>query len=178
MKVDWASRVHKQEVWSPRRYLSGEKPGSAAQKAASSESAAAASPAEATAEPEKMTISLLWKRYGMVAVGTHFSVYFATLAVLTAGVKQGLLGSNDEERAEAIEKVAAKFEPYAPERVVAAIRESPSLGAFAVAWVAAKFTEPFRLVVTIFLVPRIARHLGRAPAVAVAKAAEAAAKKK
>ena len=26
-------------------------------------------------EPEKMTISLLWKRYGLVALGTHFAVY-------------------------------------------------------------------------------------------------------
>jgi len=30
-----------------------------------------------------------------------------------------------------------------------------------VAWVTAKFTEPVRLVVTMFLVPKIARRLGR-----------------
>jgi hypothetical protein len=39
----------------------------------------------------------------------------------------------------------------------------PSSGALAVAWVTAKFTEPFRLVLTIYLIPKIARRLGRAP---------------
>lgn len=28
----------------------------------------------AAAEPEKMTIKLMWERYGMVAIGTHFAV--------------------------------------------------------------------------------------------------------
>ena len=44
----------------------------------------------------------------------------------------------------------------APAAVVDAVRTSPTFGAFAVAWVAAKFTEPARLVVTLFLVPRVA----------------------
>jgi len=37
-------------------------------------------------------------------------------------------------------------------------------GAFAVAWVLAKPTEPIRLGVTIFLTPKIARRFGFAPA--------------
>lgn len=90
--------------------------------------------------------------------------YFVTLAGLTAAVKQGVLGKTDEERAEAIEKVAEKLEPYIPAMAIDSIRSSPNVGAFAVAWVAAKFTEPIRLVATFFIVPRIARYLGRAPA--------------
>ena len=80
-------------------------------------------------------------------------------------VKQGVLGKTDEEREEAVEKVAEKLEPYIPAAATSSIRGSPTVGAFAVAWVAAKFTEPIRLVVTFFLVPRIARRLGRAPAI-------------
>lgn len=115
------------------------------------------------AEPEKMTFSLLWKRYGAITIVTHFSVYFLTVAGLYVGVNNGLLGNDPVERKEAVESVANKLEPYIPEKATNMIRESPSVGAFAVAWLSAKFTEPIRLVVTIFLVPRIARHLGRAP---------------
>jgi len=90
--------------------------------------------------------------------------YFVTLAGLTVAVKEGVLGKTDEERAEAIEKVAVKLEPYIPAVAIDSIRSSPTVGAFAVAWVAAKFTEPVRLVATFFIVPRLARYLGRAPA--------------
>jgi len=92
------------------------------------------------------------------------SRYFVTLVGLTVAVKEGVLGKTDEERAEAIEKVAVKLEPYIPVVAIDSIRSSPTVGAFAVAWVAAKFTEPVRLVATFFIVPRLARYLSRAPA--------------
>ena len=65
---------------------------------------------ETTASGEPMSFSLLWKRYGAVAIATHFGVYFATLAGLYGGVSAGLLGQGDEKK-EAIEKVAIKIEP-------------------------------------------------------------------
>ena len=65
-------------------------------------------------------------------------------------------GADDDQRAEAVKSVAAVLEPVAPAAIVDAVRTSPPFGAFAVAWVAAKFTEPARLVVTLFLVPRVA----------------------
>jgi len=143
-------------------------PGAAAEEAGAT---AAAGETAATAEPEQMTIKLMWQRYGAVAVGTHFGVYFTTVAALYAAVDQGLLGSTPEEKKEAIAKVADKMEPYVPEFAISSIRSSPAIGAFAVAWLSAKFTEPFRLVLTIFLVPKIARYMGRAPSLSpVAKA--------
>jgi hypothetical protein len=45
----------------------------------------------AGAEPEvaeKMTLKLMWERYGTVAIGTHFGVYFATLAALYVAVSE------------------------------------------------------------------------------------------
>jgi len=121
-------------------------------------SASSSTAAEGTAEP--MTLSLMWKRYGVIAIATHFGVYFATLAGLYGGVSAGLMGQGDEKK-EAVEKVAVQLEPYVWKSVVDQIRSNPEFGAFAVAWVTAKFTEPVRLVVTMFLVPKIARRLGR-----------------
>ena len=39
-------------------------------------------------------LAAVWERYGWTAVGTHFGVYFATLAGLTSAVDQGLLGAD------------------------------------------------------------------------------------
>jgi len=94
-----------------------------AAKALEVETASAEAPAE-----EKMSFSLLWKRYGAVAVGTHFGVYFATLAGLFVAVKNGALGATEEERLASVEKAAGILEPYAPASVVAAIRTSPDTG--------------------------------------------------
>lgn len=116
-----------------------------------------------TPAEEKMTLKVLWTRYGSIAICTHFSLYLVTLAGLTGLVNYGVLGNSPEEREEAIEKVATKIEPYVPTAATEAVRTSPFVGAFAIAWITAKFTEPIRLVCTMFLVPRIARRLGRAP---------------
>ena len=122
------------------------------------------------AAEEATTFTEAWRRYGWLFVGTHFSVYFATLAGLTAAVKNGLLGRSEEEQRSAVEKVAALADDYLPARACEAIRASPTVGAFAVAWVTAKFTEPVRLVVTVFLTPRLHALrrllLRRAPAAA------------
>ena len=115
-------------------------------------------------------LAAVWERYGWTAVGTHFGVYFATLAGLTSAVDQGLLGADADERREAVDKVAGALERVAPARAVDFVKESPAAGAFAVAWVAAKFTEPVRLVVTLFLVPRVAAVRGAVAAAAAAAA--------
>jgi len=67
-------------------------------------SASSSTAAEATAEP--MTLSLMWERYGVIAIATHFGVYFATLAGLYGGVSAGLMGQGDEKK-EAVEKVGS-----------------------------------------------------------------------
>ena len=130
----------------------------------------------AASSPEATTFSDAWRKYGWTFIGTHFSVYFATLAALTAAVKNGLLGSSEEEQEEAVGKVADLFEGYLPLAAVDVVRTSPTWGAFAVAWITAKFTEPFRLVITVFLTPRLhaLRHATTAATAAAAAAAAAA----
>ena len=93
--------------------------------------------------------------YGWTAVGTHFAVYGTTLAGLTAAVDVGLLGGG-RARDEAVAKLSALVAPVAPRALVDGLRSSPTAGAFAVAWVLAKFTEIPRLAVTLALTPRVA----------------------
>ena len=92
----------------------------------------AAAEAEADALPENLSIAeklkLLWHKYGYVFIGTHFAVYFSTLAVFTVGVSNGLLGRTEEEREENLEKVISKLEPFVPTSAIGAIRKSPGLG--------------------------------------------------
>ena len=102
---------------------------------------------------EKLTEA--WRLYGCTAVGTHFAVYGTTLAGLTCAVDVGLLGGG-REREEAVHKMSTLIEGVAPRALVETLRSSPTAGAFAVAWVLAKFTEPARLVVTVALTPRVA----------------------
>ena len=106
-------------------------------------------------ENEVTTISQAWQKYGWLAIGTHFSVYFATLAGLTFGMKNGFLGSDEKAQRKAVQSIARKIDGYVPDVVVHTITSSPTWGAFAHAWVTAKFTEPPRLAVTFFLVPRL-----------------------
>ena len=88
-------------------------------------------------------------------MGTHFAVYGTTLAGLTAAVDVGLLGGG-RARDEAVAKLSALVAPVAPRALVDGLRSSPTAGAFAVAWVLAKFTEIPRLAVTLALTPRVA----------------------
>ena len=95
-----------------------------------------------------------WRTYGWTAVGTHFAVYGTTLAGLTAAVDVGLLGGG-RARARRWRLSARAFAPVVNARAVVegGLRSSPTAGAFAVAWVLAKFTEIPRLAVTLALTP-------------------------
>lgn len=43
------------------------------------------------------------------------------------------------------------------------IERNPHVANFALAWVATKFTEPVRLLVTVGIVPKVGRFLGKKP---------------
>ncbi|EKU20355.1 hypothetical protein NGA_2087520 [Nannochloropsis gaditana CCMP526] len=110
-------------------------------------------------------LRLMVKRYGAVAVITYLGVYVVTLSALFAAVESGLtpfdygLDSNW-----LVEKATHLLENYSwSEPLVETIQTNPHAGNFAVAWVLTKFTEPLRMILTIAVVPRIARVLGRAP---------------
>lgn len=111
-------------------------------------------------------LRLMVKRYGATAVVTYLGVYVGTLGLLFAGVEWGVNPLDyGLDSGWLVEKATGMLEGYSwSEPFVEAIQKNPHAGNFAVAWILTKFTEPVRMLVTIAIVPRIARALGKAPA--------------
>ena len=82
----------------------------------------------------------------------HFSVYFATLAGLYGAVEHKLLSAGDAK--EWLQRIGA-------DRFIDLEHMNASAGNFAAAWILAKFTEPFRLLITAATTPRIAAFVYR-----------------
>jgi hypothetical protein len=113
----------------------------------------------------------LVKKYGPVFVGTYLSVYAATLGGLFLSVESGILDpayvmswvteANDEAKS-SVQIIVEYMDHYAWTRPYAPIIENnPSMANLGVAWIATKFTEPIRLAITIPLLPRVSRAVGR-----------------
>lgn len=111
-------------------------------------------------------LRLMVKRYGAVAVVTYLGVYVGTLGMLFAAVESGVNPFDyGLDSGWLVEKATGMLEGYSwSEPFVEAIQKNPHAGNFAAAWILTKFTEPVRILVTIAIVPRIARALGKAPA--------------
>mmetsp|Transcript_12924 Transcript_12924/g.33665 ORF Transcript_12924/g.33665 Transcript_12924/m.33665 type:complete len:168 (+) Transcript_12924:99-602(+) len=93
-------------------------------------------------------LSWLVHEYGPVGIATHFSVYFVTLGGLFLGIDSGVLVAGD---------ALTLLKYVGADRIVDLECLNPKASNFAVAWILAKFTEPMRLPVTLWLTPRIAR---------------------
>jgi len=130
------------------------------------------------------SLKALFQKYGMTFVGTYFTLYIITISTIFTGLDSGYIdpatlsdiqfnfpwhsGTGAEAEADArefrssVEYVVGymrKFEcttPYAE-----LVENNQRLGNLALAWVAAKFTEPIRLPVTVMIVPRVAKFLGQ-----------------
>lgn len=111
-------------------------------------------------------LRLMVKRYGATAVVTYLGVYVGTLGMLFAAVEWGVNPLDyGLDSGWLVEKATGMLEGYSwSEPFVEVIQKNPHAGNFAVAWILTKFTEPVRMLVTIAIVPRIARALGKAPA--------------
>ncbi|GLD96374.1 hypothetical protein PINS_up005057 [Pythium insidiosum] len=133
----------------------------------------------------------LWRQYGIVAVGTYFSMYGIVLGSIYVAIEQGWVSTARTSRPEGSEQAAgsdtnananANAAASSPFNLVTATNKIVTLaedlgvaqymdlqrvnsktGSFVIAWVATKFTEPLRLAVTLAITPRIARLVGRAP---------------
>ena len=126
------------------------------------------------------------KQYGPVFVGTYASMYLVTLGTIYAGVDSGIIDpvtlfshisniaehvgsavSGAEEMAESkstAEIVISYLDHYSwTKPVVPFLEKNPHFANLGVAWVATKFTEPIRLVVTMGIVPKLADYLGYVP---------------
>jgi hypothetical protein len=110
------------------------------------------------------------QQYGPVFFGTYMSVYFVSWGLIFAGMDSGLLdpvqimaymGGGAEEGKSTVHFVVEYMEKFAWTRPYAAtVEENPHFANLGVAWVANKFTEPARLVFTMAIVPKLARHFG------------------
>ncbi len=108
----------------------------------------------------------------MVALGTYISLYVGVLGALFCIFDSGLLTAADlptdmsqsmMDRVDGILSVLPGWLENFLRNVFAKMQEKPRMQTLTVAWLATKLTEPARLVTTIFLTPRVARALGRAP---------------
>ncbi len=108
----------------------------------------------------------------MVAIGTYFSIYVGVLGALFCIFDSGLLTAADlptdmsqsmMNRIDGILSALPDWLENFVRGVLATMQEKPKMQTLTVAWLATKLTEPLRLITTIFLTPRVARALGRAP---------------
>ncbi len=123
--------------------------------------------------PKLTHLSLLNnERYGMVALGTYFSLYIGVLGALFCIFDSGLLTAADLPtdmsqsimgRVDGILSALPDWLENFLRSVFTKMQEEPRMQTLTVAWLATKLTEPVRLITTIFLTPRVARALGRAP---------------
>lgn len=129
----------------------------------------------------------MFRQYGMVFIGTYFSVYVTTVVSLFMAVQSGqvdamyiislLTGTSApaepggvadpetiQEAATAMKDLVELMESHMLSRPFAPIVEAnPWTANFAIAWIATKFTEPIRLGATVVLTPSVAKFFGYKP---------------
>jgi len=94
----------------------------------------------------------LVREYGALGVAVYIGVYLTTLGSLFAAVETNILPAGDALNM--LRRIGA-------DRLFDLDKINPSAGNFAVAWILAKFTEPFRMLTTLAILPRIGRLVKR-----------------
>ena len=127
--------------------------------------------AKEAAASGKKTLKEMWRRYGLVAVGTYFGIYVVTLGSLYVVFSNGFMTASDvpagaEHAISTLQHLVERLPDWA-ERQVNRLYEKmaaePRFRSFALAWITCKITEPVRLFLTAVITPRVARAVGRAP---------------
>lgn len=106
----------------------------------------------------------LVKKYGAIGVATYLSIYVSTLGFIFTSLEYDFFNAATFglDPAELIKKVCSLIENNTGNQSIPNyIRTNPTVGTFAIAWVMTKFTEPVRLGVTLFVLPKIARLMGK-----------------
>ncbi len=108
----------------------------------------------------------------MVALGTYFSLYFGVLGTLFCIFDSGILTAADlptdmsQSIMGRVDGILSALPDHVEEflrSIFTKMQKEPRMQTLTVAWLATKLTEPVRFLTTIFLTPRVARALGRAP---------------
>ncbi|KAG5189533.1 hypothetical protein JKP88DRAFT_155059, partial [Tribonema minus] len=113
----------------------------------------------------------MWRRYGLVAVGTYFGIYVATLGGLYLVFDYGFMTASDmpagaAHAGDTLQALVERLPDWAQAKVnalYAKMQQEPGFRNFVLAWLTTKVTEPVRVLATVGITPRIARALGRAP---------------
>jgi hypothetical protein len=116
----------------------------------------------------------LWKRYGIVAVGTYYVIYTATLGGAYFAFSYGLIPELDVGMA--FQKMNDLAVSWDAQRNFAGIdvqgllwdleyacASNPAVKNGALAFIATELTEPVRYGLVLLFTPKIARMLGRVP---------------
>ena len=112
----------------------------------------------------------LAKKYGPVFAGTYGAVYVSTVFGLFLGIESGVLdpayvlswvSDNADEAKSTVQVIIDFMEQHTLTKSWAPfVERNPEVANLAVAWIATKFTEPIRLVVSAAIVPTVHRTLG------------------
>ena len=144
---------------------------------------AAAKRGQAAAKKGAIGVRDMIQKYGFTFLGTYFGLYFGTLGALFAGIDSGLLdpaavmdsvswipgihigvgdGGDGEGTKKTVDIIVELMQKYDFTRQYAdAVAKNPHAANLGIAWIATKFTEPIRLGLSLAVVPRIHRALGR-----------------
>ena len=144
---------------------------------------AAAKRGQAAAKKGAIGVRDMIQKYGFTFLGTYFGLYFGTLGALFAGIDSGLLdpaavmdsvswipgihigvgdGGDGEGTKKTVDIIVELMQKYDFTRQYAdAVANNPHMANLGIAWIATKFTEPIRLGLSLAVVPRIHRALGR-----------------
>ena len=144
---------------------------------------AAAKRGQAAAKKGAIGVRDMIQKYGFTFLGTYFGLYFGTLGALFAGIDSGLLdpaavmdsvswipgihigvgdGGDGEGTKKTVDIIVELMQKYDFTRQYAdAVANNPHMANLGIAWIATKFTEPIRLGVSLAVVPRLHRALGR-----------------
>ncbi|CAM9805952.1 unnamed protein product [Discosporangium mesarthrocarpum] len=111
----------------------------------------------------------LWNQYGVVGLGTYFTIYVCTLGGLFVIYDFGVMSNIPNDGGDIIVKLQ-ELSQNLPEWMsqytdpaIDLMSKNPRARNLALAWATCKLTEPVRIVAAIAVTPRIARGLGYAP---------------
>jgi hypothetical protein len=116
-------------------------------------------------KPEKKDskIVALWKKYGVLAIVTHLSIYSVTLGTLYLGLRNEWFVKKDAGKP-FYKFINSKVELLKSSKLDSYIDVSNlnrNKTNFAVAWVLTKFTEPIRIPITILITTVLGKRIKR-----------------
>lgn len=117
------------------------------------------------------------KAYGPVFIGFYLSLYVTTLGCMYVALDLDLFNAKtfDMDIESVLKRIAGMIETFEntigktnedgkwSKSVDAYVTANPKMATFLVGWALTKLTEPPRFLVSVMVVPRLARWLGRVP---------------